>query len=358
MARLVVSELVTNAWRHGEGQIILRVFRDTRADFAVLEVWDQGTGCRWSARRTSRRSRAGPAAGVATRARLGNSSDHGRRKDRLGQVRPVSVQVERYVLRWRTRLGRATAIRHLDLLALAVQAKGYRHVKLYQADEIPTRPPVLWVFAFSPDDHVRVAVSVHAMPSGGWAYCEAGRGRHSYLSPAATPSTPLSRWTPSSSTACSRPPGNAAGGIAMTHIPEAGYGRRPKPAQRPCHRCPRVQSDAWSWISTSTRLSTTFSVPFQGSAFGTVISAGRCGRSSRTGWSKPGRPPIWPANSTPLCPARVPTSDPSRTCAALVRPHGGQTAPGRPRSPPPGNRRSTEAMPVALSAGSSPRAST
>ncbi|NVI89128.1 hypothetical protein [Actinomadura sp. BRA 177] len=95
----------------------------------------------------------------------------------------MSVQVERYVLRWRTRLGRATAIRHLDLLALAVQAKGYRHVKLYQADEIPTRPPVLWVFAFSPDDHVRVAVSVHAMPSGGWAYCEAGRGRHSYLSP-------------------------------------------------------------------------------------------------------------------------------------------------------------------------------
>ncbi|WP_217919581.1 ATP-binding protein [Actinomadura sp. BRA 177] len=44
MARLVVSELVTNAWRHGEGQIILRVFRDTRADFAVLEVWDQGDG--------------------------------------------------------------------------------------------------------------------------------------------------------------------------------------------------------------------------------------------------------------------------------------------------------------------------
>ncbi|CND66327.1 Histidine kinase-%2C DNA gyrase B-%2C and HSP90-like ATPase [Mycobacterium tuberculosis] len=44
MARLVVSELVTNAWRHGDGQIILRVFRDARADFAVLEVWDQGEG--------------------------------------------------------------------------------------------------------------------------------------------------------------------------------------------------------------------------------------------------------------------------------------------------------------------------
>ncbi|MEU5990581.1 ATP-binding protein [Spirillospora sp. NPDC047418] len=44
MARLVVSELATNAWRHGDGQIILRVFRDTRAGFAVLEVWDQGDG--------------------------------------------------------------------------------------------------------------------------------------------------------------------------------------------------------------------------------------------------------------------------------------------------------------------------
>jgi anti-sigma regulatory factor (Ser/Thr protein kinase) len=44
MARLVVSELATNAWRHGDGQIILRVFRDTRAGFAVLEVWDEGAG--------------------------------------------------------------------------------------------------------------------------------------------------------------------------------------------------------------------------------------------------------------------------------------------------------------------------
>ncbi|MFG2091163.1 MULTISPECIES: ATP-binding protein [unclassified Spirillospora] len=44
VARLVVCELVTNACRHGEGQIILRVFRDVRADLAVIEVWDQGAG--------------------------------------------------------------------------------------------------------------------------------------------------------------------------------------------------------------------------------------------------------------------------------------------------------------------------
>ncbi|MEU5990582.1 hypothetical protein ABZ806_16560 [Spirillospora sp. NPDC047418] len=95
----------------------------------------------------------------------------------------MSVQVERYALRWRTFRGRATTIRHLDLLAVAVQAKSYRFVKLYQADEFPAHPPVLWVFAFSPDDHVRVAVTVHATRGCGWAYYEAGRGRHGYLSP-------------------------------------------------------------------------------------------------------------------------------------------------------------------------------
>ena len=87
------------------------------------------------------------------------------------------------MLRWRTRLGRSTAIRNLDLLAVALQTRSYRFVKLYQADEFPTRPPVLWVFAFGPDDHARVAVTVQAVPGGGWAYYEAGRGRHGYLSP-------------------------------------------------------------------------------------------------------------------------------------------------------------------------------
>ncbi|XRQ10068.1 hypothetical protein ACN3XK_03940 [Actinomadura welshii] len=96
----------------------------------------------------------------------------------MGSLRPLNVRL----LRWRTRLGRTTAIRNLDLLAVAVQARSYRYVKLYQADELPARPPLLWVFAFSPDDHVRVAVSVHATADG-WAYYEAGRGRHGYLSP-------------------------------------------------------------------------------------------------------------------------------------------------------------------------------
>ncbi|TDC03016.1 hypothetical protein E1284_38860 [Actinomadura bangladeshensis] len=95
----------------------------------------------------------------------------------------MNVQAVRHLLWWRTRLGRTTAIRNLDLLAVAVQAKSYRYVKLYQAGDFPDRPPVLWVFAFGRDDHVRLAVTVHATPGRGWAYYEAGRGRHGHLSP-------------------------------------------------------------------------------------------------------------------------------------------------------------------------------
>ncbi|QKW38857.1 hypothetical protein HUT06_36545 [Actinomadura sp. NAK00032] len=101
----------------------------------------------------------------------------------MGPLRPLNTPAGRHLLRWRTRLGRSTAIRNLDLLAVTLQARSYRFVKLYQADEFPGRPPVLWVFAFSPDHHVRVAVTVHAMPGGARAYHEAGRGGRGYLSP-------------------------------------------------------------------------------------------------------------------------------------------------------------------------------
>ncbi|MFD0856962.1 ATP-binding protein [Actinomadura adrarensis] len=43
-ARLVVTELVTNAWQHGAGVIVVRVLRDGDAPSVVIEVWDQGTG--------------------------------------------------------------------------------------------------------------------------------------------------------------------------------------------------------------------------------------------------------------------------------------------------------------------------
>jgi hypothetical protein len=101
----------------------------------------------------------------------------------MGSLRALNVRAGGRLLRWRTGLGRTTAIRNLDLLAVAVQAKNYRYVKLYQAGEFPDRPPVLRVFAFGPDDHVHLAVTVHATPGRGWAYYEAGRGRHGPLSP-------------------------------------------------------------------------------------------------------------------------------------------------------------------------------
>lgn len=44
VGRLVVCELVTNSLRHGEGQIIVRVFRDPHDGLVVVEVEDGGEG--------------------------------------------------------------------------------------------------------------------------------------------------------------------------------------------------------------------------------------------------------------------------------------------------------------------------
>ncbi|TDD94352.1 ATP-binding protein [Actinomadura rubrisoli] len=44
VGRLVVCELVTNAYRYGEGPIVVRVFRDERDGLVVVEVWDGGEG--------------------------------------------------------------------------------------------------------------------------------------------------------------------------------------------------------------------------------------------------------------------------------------------------------------------------
>ncbi|MFG2088720.1 MULTISPECIES: ATP-binding protein [unclassified Spirillospora] len=44
VGRLVVCELVTNAWQHGKGPIVVRVFQDERDGLVVVEVWDGGEG--------------------------------------------------------------------------------------------------------------------------------------------------------------------------------------------------------------------------------------------------------------------------------------------------------------------------
>ncbi|WP_431521549.1 ATP-binding protein [Actinomadura madurae] len=91
VGRLVVCELVTNACRHGEGSIIVRLFRDARPDLVVIEVWDRGEGLPViGPENFAATSGRGLAADVPSRARLGNPTDPGRRKDRLGQMRPLS----------------------------------------------------------------------------------------------------------------------------------------------------------------------------------------------------------------------------------------------------------------------------
>ncbi|WP_171064332.1 ATP-binding protein [Actinomadura soli] len=45
VGRIVVTELVTNAYKHvGFGQIVVRVFPDKRDDLIVIEVGDEGAG--------------------------------------------------------------------------------------------------------------------------------------------------------------------------------------------------------------------------------------------------------------------------------------------------------------------------
>lgn len=42
--RLIICELVTNSFLHGEGEIVVRVFRDERDGRVVVEVQDAGAG--------------------------------------------------------------------------------------------------------------------------------------------------------------------------------------------------------------------------------------------------------------------------------------------------------------------------
>ncbi|WP_339155294.1 hypothetical protein [Actinomadura luteofluorescens] len=101
----------------------------------------------------------------------------------MGPLRPLIVQTRGHLTWWRTRLSRATAILYLELLAAAIESKGYRCIKHYQADDLPTRRPILLILAFSPDDHVRLTVSVRPTPGRNWAYYQVGRGKNGYLSP-------------------------------------------------------------------------------------------------------------------------------------------------------------------------------
>ncbi|MFA1549175.1 hypothetical protein [Actinomadura chokoriensis] len=92
----------------------------------------------------------------------------------MGQV----LNLERSALYWRTRLGRATAVRYLDALSVALGPQGWRFVKFYG----PAPIPLLRVYANGPGE-VGIVVSALVVPGGRWAYHEARRGRGGYLGP-------------------------------------------------------------------------------------------------------------------------------------------------------------------------------
>ncbi len=79
-----------------------------------------------------------------------------------------------------TRWRRRRAVRYLDVLALAVKARGWRCVKLY-GREFPK--PMLWVYASGVAEDVGIVVGVWAVPGGFWAYHDVRKGRSGYLCP-------------------------------------------------------------------------------------------------------------------------------------------------------------------------------
>ncbi|MFI0485422.1 hypothetical protein [Actinomadura sp. 9N215] len=87
------------------------------------------------------------------------------------------------VLRWRTLWGDDTAVRNLELLAVALKSKGWRCVALYEKEEFGFPVPLLWVYASGAADDVGAVVTVRASPGGTWAYFEAGKGRAGFLFP-------------------------------------------------------------------------------------------------------------------------------------------------------------------------------
>ncbi|WP_344900218.1 hypothetical protein [Actinomadura meridiana] len=99
----------------------------------------------------------------------------------------MTVRVGRRVLRLRTHFGRSKAVRYLDTLSAALKPLGYRPIRLYHPEEfpapIPGGEPLLWIYVPGPHSHVGTVVNARAVANQMWAYHEAQRGRHGYLSP-------------------------------------------------------------------------------------------------------------------------------------------------------------------------------
>lgn len=88
----------------------------------------------------------------------------------------------RPVLWGRTRLGRDVAVRQLELLAVALEARGWRRVRLY-GGEVAVPVPLLWVYASGRSEDAGVLVCALATSGGAWSYYDARWGRYGFLAP-------------------------------------------------------------------------------------------------------------------------------------------------------------------------------
>ncbi len=88
-------------------------------------------------------------------------------------------QVGRAALRWRTLRGVRARVLWLELLAVTLEAQGWRCVRLYRLEVLPVA--LLWVHDGN-DADAGLAVTVLAT-GGGWYYADAGNLRERYLGP-------------------------------------------------------------------------------------------------------------------------------------------------------------------------------
>lgn len=83
--------------------------------------------------------------------------------------------VQSHLLRSRTRVTYNTALRHLDCLAVALEASGWQCSRLYRPNALPLAAPLLRVRTPGAED-VEIWIRVRVEPYGHWAYYEAHRG--------------------------------------------------------------------------------------------------------------------------------------------------------------------------------------
>lgn len=96
----------------------------------------------------------------------------------MGRPGRVPGRVGRAVLRWRTLRGAGVRVLALDLLAVRLEAMGWRCVRLYRLEVGPV--PVLWAHGGG-DADAGLAVTVLAVGGGGWYYADAGNLRERFL---------------------------------------------------------------------------------------------------------------------------------------------------------------------------------